>query len=111
MGDVQELCDRVIIIDKGKLIFDGDLKEIIQRYADHKLIKVVFSHQLDPKKLEKIAKVRLYDYPSAVLEVKRGASNAAAAELLKSFPIADLNIEEPQIEDIISEVFTGKDVA
>lgn len=111
MGDVKELCQRVIIIDKGRIIFDGALKEIIERYADHKVIKVVFSKEIDFKKLEKIAQVKEYNYPSAVFVIKRGATNAAAAELLKNFPIADLNIEEPSIEDIIREVFTGKNLA
>lgn len=111
MDDVAELCERVIIIDRGQLIFDGALKEIVDRYADHKLIKVVFSKDIDPKKLEKIAPIKEFNFPSAIFMVKRAASNAAAAELLKSFPIADLNIEEPSIEDIIREVFTGSDVA
>jgi len=111
MGDVQQLCQRVIIIDKGKILFDGQLSQIVKKYADHKLIKVVFDKDIDPKKLEKIGKVKEYDFPKAVLTVKRGVSNAAAAELLKNFPIGDLNIEEPSIEDIIREVFTGKDVA
>jgi len=111
MDDVSQLCERVIIIDKGKLIFDGSLREIVEKYADHKIIRVVFSKAIDAKKLEKIALVKEYNYPSAVLTVKREASNVAAAELLKNFPIADLNIEEPLIEDIIAEVFTGKDVS
>jgi ABC-2 type transport system ATP-binding protein len=111
MGDVQQLCQRVIIIDHGKILFDGNLGEIVKKYADHKLIKVVFNEKVDQKKLKKIGKVKKYQFPQAVLTVKRGISNAAAAELLKSFPVADLNIEEPSIEDIIREVFTGKDLA
>jgi len=111
MGDVKELCRRVIIVDKGAIIFDGDLKEIISRFADHKLMKVVFSQKVELKKLAAIAQIRQFDYPQAVLKVKRAASNAAAAELLKNFPIRDLNIEEPAVEDIIREVFTGKDLA
>jgi ABC-2 type transport system ATP-binding protein len=111
MGDVQQLCQRVIIIDQGKILFDGNLSEIVKKYADHKVIKVVFNEPVDQKKLKKIGKIKEYHFPQAVLTVKRGVSNAAAAELLKSFPVADLNIEEPSIEDIIREVFTGKDLA
>lgn len=111
MGDVKELCERVLIIDKGKLVFDGKLQEIVEKYTDHKIIKIVFGKEIDPKRLAKIASVKKYHYPSAVLVVKREASNAAAAELLKDFPVADLNIEEPAIEDIIREVFTGKDLS
>ena len=43
MDDVKELCERVIIIDKGRIFFDGKLREIIAKYADHKLLEVVFS--------------------------------------------------------------------
>lgn len=109
MGDVAELCQRVIIIDKGSIVYDGLFSEIVKRFADHKLIKVVFNKEVDPKNLEKIAQVKEYAFPKAVLRVKRSAVSLAAAEILKSYPIADLNIEEPSIEDIIRELFTGKD--
>jgi ABC-2 type transport system ATP-binding protein len=111
MDDVKELCKRVIIIDKGQILFDGDLQEIIDKFADHKLISVVFSKKVDPDKLKKIGKVKEFDFPTAVIQVKRKVASLAAAELLQDFPVADLNIEESEIEDIIREVFSGKDVA
>ena len=111
MDDVKELCRRVIIIDKGKLIFDGKLSEIIERYADHKIISVVFSKDVDPKKLESIGAIKEYCFPKVIFMVKREIASVVAAELLQHYPVADLNIEEVPIEDIIREVFTGKDVA
>lgn len=111
MGDVQELCARVIIIDKGKIIFDGKLAEIVKKYANHKFLQVIFSKKIDEEKLKKIGKIASFDFPKATIVVRRSAASVAAAELLKSFPIADLNIEEPSIEAIIREVFTGKDLA
>lgn len=111
MGDVKELCKRVIIIDKGKLIFDGQLAEITEKYADHKIISVVFSKDLDIKKLEKIGEIKEFNFPKAIISVKRAVASAAASELLQNFPVLDLNIEEVAIEDVIREVFTGKDTA
>ncbi len=111
MDDVKELCDRVIIIDHGRILFDGELKEIIEKFADHKILTVVFSKKVDTEKLKKIGEVKEYDFPKAVISVKRSAASLAAAELLQEYPVADLNIEEAQIEDIIREVFTGKDIA
>lgn len=111
MDDVKELCKRVIIIDKGRLIFDGQLSEITQKYADHKIISVVFSQEFDPKKLEKIGEVKEFNFPKAIISVKRNVASVSAAELLQQFPVADLNIEEVAIEDIIREVFTGQNVA
>jgi ABC-2 type transport system ATP-binding protein len=111
MGDVKELCKRVIIIDKGKIVFDGELEEIVEKYADHKILSVVFSKEIDPRKLEEIGEIKEFDYPKAVISVKREAASVASAELLQHFPVADLNVEEVPIEQIIREVFTGQDTA
>jgi len=111
MDDVKELCERVIIIDHGKLLFDGKLDEIIKKFANHKLLTAVFSKKVDREDLAKIGEIKEFDPPKAVISVPRAAASTAAAALLKNFPVADLNIEEAQIEDIIREVFTGKDLA
>jgi ABC-2 type transport system ATP-binding protein len=111
MDDVKELCHRVIVIDKGHVLFDGALDEIIKKFANHKLLTVVFSKEVAEKELKKIGVVKEFDYPRAVISVKRATASTAAAELLEDFPVEDINIEEPKIEDIIREVFTGKDLA
>jgi len=111
MGDVKELCKRVIIIDKGSIIFDGLLSEITKKYANHKFLRVVFAKEVDKKSLKKLATVKEFDFPQATLVVRREQASKAAAKLLENFPVADLNIEEPGIEDIIREVFTGEDIA
>lgn len=111
MGDVKELCKRVVIIDKGKIIFDGLLSEITKKYADHKILHIVFSKKVEAGELKKIARVKDFDFPQATLIVKRSQASVTAAKILETFSVADLNIEETPIEDIIREVFTGKDVA
>lgn len=108
MGDVQALCKRVMIMDKGKIIFDGRLSEIVEKYASHKILEIVFSEEFDLKKLSKIGEVSEMDFPRAKIITRREITNAAAAELLQHFPVADLNIVEVPIEEIISRVFTGK---
>lgn len=110
MEDVKELCKRVVIIDHGKIIYDGLLADIVKKHATHKRLTVIFEGDVDPKKLADIGEIKLYEFPKVVLSVERGASNVAAAELLQKFPVADLNIEEPDIEDIIREVFKGKEL-
>lgn len=111
MDDVKELCKRVIIIDKGRVLFDGALDEIIKKFANHKLLSVVFSKEVSEKELKKIGVIKEFDLPKAVISVQRDKVSQAATKLLENFPVADLNIEEAKIEDIIREVFTGKDIA
>src|SRR3989339_2095872 len=113
MDDVKELCDRVIIIDKGRVFFDGKLSEIIKKYADRKTLEVVFDRPMAKKSFATIraAKIKTFTPKRTVFTVKRDKVNQIAAELLKSFPVVDLNITESSIEDIIREVFTGRDLS
>ena len=111
MDDVKELCDRVIIIDHGKLLFDGALDDIIKKFADHKLLTMVFSKEVKKADLAKFGEIKEFESPKVVISVKRAEAPKIAAKILEKFPVEDLNIEEPQIEDIIREVFTGKDLA
>ena len=108
MEDLADLAKRVIVIDRGKLLFDGELGKLIENHAKEKIIKVYLAKDGDIKKLEKIGKIRKVDFPQVVLSVPRTAAAVAAAELLQNFPVADLTIEEEPIEEIIRKVFSGK---
>ncbi len=105
MDDVKELCNRVIIIDHGQKIFDGQMQDIIDTYAKNKILSVVLSKEVSKEKLEEIGIVKSYEYPQATILVARKNASEKAAKLLKELPVADLNIEEPSIEAIIRDVF------
>lgn len=114
MDDVKELCKRIIIIDKGKILYDGLLEDIVRKFADHKILSMVLDKELTRKQIEHLSLlggVRKYDFPQLILQVPRENSNKVASKLLGSYPVADLNIEESQLEDIVREIFTGKNVA
>ncbi len=106
MKDVQELCERVIIIDHGKILYDGKLDDIVKERATHKIISIVLRKQVDKKKLSALGEIKLQDFPNLQLSVPFEKSNQIAARLLEDFPVEDLNIEEPDIEEIIREYFT-----
>ncbi|OGG24314.1 ABC transporter [Candidatus Gottesmanbacteria bacterium RIFCSPLOWO2_01_FULL_43_11b] len=108
MEDVRQLARRVIIIDHGKLLYDGKLDNLVKRYAKHKVLSIVLETYVSPDKLSEVGELVEYDFPHAVIRVDRGASNMAASQILQKFPVDDLNIEEPDIEDIIRDVFTKK---
>lgn len=107
MGDVRELAKRVIIIDHGRIIYDGLLEDVAKRFAKEKIINVVFSKEPDPKKLDKVGNVVEYNFPRATLSVPNETAPLAAAEILKKFSVADITVEETPIEDIIREVFSS----
>lgn len=108
MDDLIDLAKRVIVIYKGEILFDGDLKELVGQFAKEKIIKVYLDKPADIKGFAEIGKLKKYDYPQAVIRVPREASAVAASELLQNFPVADLTIEEESIEEIIRRVFKGE---
>lgn len=109
MDDVKELCERAIIIDHGKKIFDGKLQNIIDKYARNKTLSLVFSKKVKRSDLEKFGQLKEFDEDgtalTATLIVQRKTATKTAAQILENLPVQDLNIEEPPIEAIIREVF------
>jgi ABC-2 type transport system ATP-binding protein len=107
MTDIQELCKRVIIIDHGKLFFDGQLAEIVDRFADFKLITIHCdgATQCSADTLAKYGEVVEQTADSVKLKVKRDRVVSACKGLLDELPVQDLDIEEVPIEDVIRSIF------
>ncbi|MBI2103400.1 ATP-binding cassette domain-containing protein [Candidatus Woesebacteria bacterium] len=108
MDDVLDLAKRVIVIDRGEILFDGNLQELIGNFAKEKTIRVSLAREADLKNIEKLGKVKRMEFPEVVLSVSRAAVAFVAAELLQNLPVADLTIEEEPIESIIRKVFRGE---
>ena len=72
------------------------------------MISIVFNREVEREKLSKLGEIKLYDFPKVQLSVPVEKSNTIAARLLEDYPVEDLNIEEPDIEEIIRDFFTKK---
>lgn len=106
MQDVEELCERVILIDHGTLKFDGPLSKLLETYSDIRRIKLTFGtevHEADrsqyPGHLES-------DGFSATYEVKRSETASLAGAVLAALPVVDIAIDEVPIEEVIRKMFT-----
>jgi len=107
MTDVVELCKRVIVIERGVLLYDGPLERLVERYADHKIVRVRFHSPVAAADLRPLGTVVSAGELLAVLEVPRDKVPASAAALLRSYPVADLDVEEVDIDDIVRRLFGG----
>ena len=105
MADVTALCRRVIVIDSGKLIHDGDLQAMVARLAPYKILKLVLRHPVACEVLAPYGQVDDCNGLRAIVRVPRETATRAAAQILGSVPVADVTIEEPPIETIVSELF------
>lgn len=108
MDDVKELCKRVIVIDHGQILFDGRLDDVIKKYSRTKFLSLILNEPVPAERFVNNGKIVSYEGTDVKLEVPRENSNEIASRLLREFPVADLNIEEPPIEEIIRTLFTEK---
>lgn len=111
MQDIETLCKRVLIIDSGKIFFDGELAAIIEQFSSEKLLSLEFSSPVERAHLERFGQLEAYSPLFAKLRVPRQAISKSSAEILSSLPVTDLNIEEVPIEDIIRTIFAPKTVS
>ncbi|HEX5435816.1 MAG TPA: ATP-binding cassette domain-containing protein [Gemmatimonadaceae bacterium] len=105
MADVTALASRVLIINQGRLLYDGALDALVARIAGIKRIELVLGDSVTRERLAAFGTVRRFDFPNATIEIPREDATAASARLLAAIPIADLSIEDPPIEEVIRRAF------
>jgi ABC-2 type transport system ATP-binding protein len=107
MQDIEELCERVVIIDHGRVFFDGALQDIIDRLATHKIITLTRHKGLREIDLARFGEV-LEKSPGQVrLKIPRDRIVHASRDLIAALEVDDFTVEDVPIEDIIREVFTS----
>ena len=105
MDDVKQLCERIIMINQGQLVYDGKLAELTRNHADYKVLSIVFAKPISLQAIEKFGEIELFDGSSVSVRVQSKDVQTAASKILADFPVEDINIQEPNIEDIIREIF------
>lgn len=111
MADIQELCERVIIIDHGKIFFDGKLDAVLDRFADFKIVTISCdgTEKRSGESLEKYGEVIEQTGHTVKLKVKRDRVIPACKALLDELPVTDIDIQEVPIEDIIRQIFAREE--
>ncbi len=112
MDDVEQLCQRVIIVDHGQLVYDGGLSDLVERYAVTKYVTVVFAQPVERVALEAFGTVITHeDGLTATLAMPRETHSRQAGALLNTYQVADLDIRDPGLEEVIAQVFHASTAA
>ena len=107
MEDVVALCPRVVVIDKGHLVHDGDLKALVREVRPHKRLKVRLGDGAPPAAaaLAPFGQVVAADGGQGTLQVAADEVAGAVSRLLAALPVADLTVEDPPLEEVMKELF------
>lgn len=103
MADVEALCRRVIVIHNGKLLFDGDLSALVDRFSAFKTIGVTLANGFGS--FSQYGEVLNQDAGHVTLRIPREKTPEVTARILAEQRVDDLTVEDPPIEDVIGKVF------
>ncbi len=106
MDDVAALCPRVIVIDKGKLSYDGTLDDLVRRVRPEKRLVLHLERPVDRADLEPLGQVVSLGRAEAVLQVHQDAVSPTVTRALSSLPVKDLTVENAPLEEVMSELFS-----
>jgi len=106
LEDVKRLAKRLIVINKGKILYDGTLKTIFEKYSKVKFISVVLEKNVSGDLINKIGKPIVNMYPKVVWKVEKKLLPKKMALINEFIPYSDLTVEEERIEEIIKTLFS-----
>ena len=107
MDDVTALCPRVILIDQGRIQYDGDLGALVRRVCPAKQLVLKLAQPVPREWLAARAEVASHTEAQATLRVPQEALRTVIPQLLAELPILDLRVEEPPLEQVMRELFAG----
>jgi len=106
LGDVEKLCERVLMIDRGKLLFDGSPGELVRRFGGERELVVDFAEDYASVEIEG---ARVADRADRRVTYRFARGSISASELIQrlsaQYRILDLSVQEPQIEDTVRKIY------
>ena len=105
MKDVMALCRRVVIIAQGRIIYDGSLEGILDRFGGQKVISLLVADGQMPDDLGRYGEVLSIEPPRAKLRIERSKVTEVLSCILARHAIEDVSVEDPPLEEIIAKVF------
>jgi ABC-2 type transport system ATP-binding protein len=106
MADITSLCDRVLMIHQGKLMYDGSLDGLRDRFAPHREIHLELKCPVSLEKLKSYGDIKHIEGRSVCFIVQQELLTHTVALMLADLDIVDLTVTEPPVEEVIGRVFT-----
>ncbi len=105
MDDVAAICERVLIINHGRLCYDGPLDQLVQQTRPEKRVTLTLDRPVAPGALAALGALVEQDERRAVLQVSQPALRETVARALRELPVSDLTVEAAPLEEVLADVF------
>ncbi|MCK4261468.1 MAG: AAA family ATPase, partial [Halanaerobiales bacterium] len=106
LDDIKQLCERVILINHGQIVYDGNLNKLGQEseILQYKLIEMTMGDQIDPERFNKYGNIVEANGFKVKLMVKAENISLIIPQLFNEFRIQDISVKENEIEDVIEKI-------
>ena len=108
LSDIEDLCERIILINHGSVVYDGALSGVNETLADRKTVRLVLSERVAGDALERYPGFKSLEDSCAVFEVERSDVRAFSRRALDELPVVDLTIEDMPLEEGIARLYRGE---
>ena len=108
MGDIEELCRRVVIINKGSKIYDGLLTELISKYAAEKTVTIYLPTLEERKKFAQIKANKKIEEQKGIIISSNKEISEVVKQVFNQFPAENISIADPSAEEVITKIFNEK---
>ena len=105
MKDVAALCRRVVVINHGKIVYDGSLSGIIDKFSSHKVLTLSSTTASCRAILSRYGEVVEMAEPRVKLRVDRQQISQVLSTVLANHTLEDVSVEDPPLEEVIAQVF------
>ena len=105
MADIVALCPRVLVIHEGRLIYDGSLSGLVERFAPYRQVRLELAEPVERAVLERFGEVETLDGLRAVLIVERARLMETVARVLVELRPRDLGVSDPPVEQVVGRLF------
>jgi len=105
MRDVETLCNRVMVISHGKVVFDGPLDRISEQFGQAKLLHLEFADSAPQNGLDRFGLVTRRDGPVVELNIDRARVTQTLSAILDEFPVVDMSVQDPPLDQMIAKIF------
>ncbi|QLE55351.1 ATP-binding cassette domain-containing protein [Nostoc sp. TCL26-01] len=105
MADITALCERVLLIHQGKLMYDGSLDGLLESFAPYREVHLELAEPLPLEKLQSYGDVQLLEGRSVCFMVQQEALTRTVTKMLTELEVIDLTVTEPPVEEVIGRVF------
>ncbi len=109
MKDVAALCERLVVITGGEILYNGSLAEIVDRFTTHKIVTLDLDAEPDPARIARLGFPCEVRGPRVVLRIDRARIADALPELLRDSGVLDVSVEDVPLEEIVAGLFRSAD--